>query len=505
MRRLADYPLLVILTAAGAVSMLLPAAHAASRRDLATARPFLYSALIFLLLAAVVGIAARDRRRGNVARRELAALFGAYVWLPVMLAVPFHQVPGTGSFADAWFEMVSCFTTTGATLYEGGPAIPPTLHLWRAFVGWMGGYFILLAAAAVLAPLNLGGVEVLTGRVPGRGAKGAAQVVQGADPAARLARHGMAILPAYAGLTLALWVLLLLTGERGIVAFSHAMSTLATSGISPGTGFHDTYAGLAGEVFVFAFMALALTRRSLPGGVVADRGHALKADHEVRTAAIILTVVPLVLFSRHWIGAIEAQDAMDWKAAALALWGALFTTMSFLTTTGFESADWRASQMWSGLDSPGLILLGLAMVGGGIATTAGGLKLMRIYALARHGERELDRLVHPSSIGGSGEAARRLRRGGAYVAWVFFMLLAMTFALVLALLSLTGLAFEPALVLTVASVTTTGPLIDLAATLPIRLGDLGLAAKAVLACAMVVGRMEVLAILALVAPGVWRR
>lgn len=85
------------------------------------------------------------------------------------------------------------------------------------------------------------------------------------------------------------------------------------------------------------------------------------------------------------------------------------------------------------------------------------------------------------------------------------MLFAMTFALVLALLALTGLSFEPALILTVAAVTTTGPLIDLAATLPIRPVDLDAVAKIVLAAAMVVGRMEVLAILALIAPGVWRR
>jgi trk system potassium uptake protein TrkH len=133
------------------------------------------------------------------------------------------------------------------------------------------------------------------------------------------------------------------------------------------------------------------------------------------------------------------------------------------------------------------------------------LKLLRIYALARHGERELDRLVHPSSIGGQGDSARRLRRGGAYISWIFFMLYAFTFAVVLALLSLCGLEFEPSLVLTVAAVTTTGPLATLAAETPIRLLELSPAVKLILAIAMVVGRMEILAILALLAPGVWRR
>ena len=505
MRRITDLPFLVLLTGIGAISMLLPAAHGAARNDLHAARPFLYAGLILFLIAVMLGLATQNYRPRNIARGQLAALFGAYLWLPVMFAVPFHQAVGDTTFLNAWFEMVSCFTTTGTTVYEGGARLAPTLHLWRAFVGWMGGFFVLLTAVAVLAPLNLGGVEVLTGRVPGRSVKGVAQILRGASPSERLIRHSVAIFPAYAGLTLALWVLLLISGERGLVALSHAMSTLSTSGISPGIGFRDTYAGLTGEVLIFGFMALALTRRSLPGGVLADRHRSIWRDHELRLAAFFLTLVPTILFVRHWIGAIGADEGMDWSSALRAFWGALFTTMSFLTTTGFESADWKGAQMWSGLETPGLILLGLSMVGGGIATTAGGLKLLRIYALARHGERELDRLVHPSSIGGSGEAARRLRRGGAYIAWIFFMLFAMTFALVLAMLSLTGIAFEPALVLTVASVTTTGPLIDLAATLPIRVADLGAAAKIVLAAAMVVGRMEVLAILALIAPGVWRR
>jgi trk system potassium uptake protein TrkH len=179
--------------------------------------------------------------------------------------------------------------------------------------------------------------------------------------------------------------------------------------------------------------------------------------------------------------------------------------MSFLTTTGFESSDWHEARMWSGLNSPGLVLLGLSMMGGGIATTAGGLKLLRVYALARHGEREMDRLVHPSSIGGGGDGERRLRQGGAYVAWIFFMLYAMTFAFVMAALSLCGLEFEPSLVLTIAAVTTTGPLAAMATEIPISIIDLTLVQKAILGAAMIVGRVEILAILALLSPGVWRR
>jgi trk system potassium uptake protein TrkH len=144
-------------------------------------------------------------------------------------------------------------------------------------------------------------------------------------------------------------------------------------------------------------------------------------------------------------------------------------------------------------------------MGGGVATTAGGVKLLRVYALFRHGERELERIVHPRSVGGQGSAARRLRGEGAVVAWVFFMLFACSIAVVTAALTLAGTAFEPALVLGLSALTLTGPLADLAGAAPIDWAALGTAQKAILGLTMVVGRLEILAVLAIFAPDSWRR
>jgi trk system potassium uptake protein TrkH len=159
---------------------------------------------------------------------------------------------------------------------------------------------------------------------------------------------------------------------------------------------------------------------------------------------------------------------------------------------------------WSGLQTPGVLLMGLAVIGGGVATTAGGVKLLRVWALYLHSRRELERLVHPSSIGGAGQAARRLRRHGADIAWIFFMLFALSLALISAALSLTGLGFENAMVLSVASLSTTGPVAQVGAESPILLSALGTAAKSILMAAMVLGRLETLAIIALLNPEFWR-
>ena len=500
--RIRNLPLLVILMGTSAAAMYLPAAHALVLRNHAVARSFFYSGSILLVLSAMIAIATANNPARNAARSHLVALIGAYLVLPVMLAVPFAQAVPDTSFFNAWFEMLSCFTTTGATLYDTPGRLPPSLHLWRALVGWMGGFFVLLSAVAILAPLNLGGIEVISGHTPGRGTASGRSAGEASE---RINRHAFVLFPAYTGLTLALWALLLMAGEAGLVALSHAMATLSTSGISPVAGLKGSTSGFTGEALIFIFLIFAVTRRALPGAVMVDRSTPVSQDPEIRMAMFFVGVVTLVLFVRHWIGALELADGQDLPAFFRALWGAAFTTLSFLTTTGFASTDWTSARIWSGLDTPGLILLGLAMIGGGVATTAGGVKLLRVYALFRHGEREMERLIHPSSIGGSGQIARRMRREGAHVAWVFFILFALSIAIVSAALGLTGIAFEPGLVLTIAALTTTGPLADMAAEAPIRFAELGAMAKLILGFAMVLGRVETLALLVLLAPDSWRR
>jgi len=201
---------------------------------------------------------------------------------------------------------------------------------------------------------------------------------------------------------------------------------------------------------------------------------------------------------RHWLVAENMATSYGVTDVLRAFWGASFTVLSFLSTTGFESADWAAARAWSALGTPGMVLMGLSLMGGGVATTAGGVKLLRVYALYRNGLREIEQLVHPSSVGNIGKKNRRMRRKGAFIAWLFFMLFAMSLALVATLLAATGIGFENALVLAVSTLSTTGPLITSAATSPIELSSLATEAKSVLCVAMVFGRLETLAIIALV-------
>jgi trk system potassium uptake protein TrkH len=497
--RLAELPLLVVLIGVTGLLALVPAGYAVAVDQTALGRSFFYAALIILVGTTMLGIATAAFSPRDPARSHLAALVGAYAVLPIVMALPLKEAVPDTTFTNAWFEMVSSFTTTGATVYL--PArLPDAVHLWRATVGWFGGFLTLLAGYAILAPLNLGGAEVATGRVPGRSAQGAAQITRTADPSERLTRFALQLFPIYAALTLALWVLLMIAGASGITALIHAMGTLSTSGISGQTPVATSGAGYPGETLIFLFLIFAITRRAMPGTGLAENRRPLRSDPELRLAGLILLSVTLILFLRHWIIAEEAGVPVSEDQALASLWAILFTAASFLTTTGYVAADWQTGAAWSGIGTPGLVLMALAVVGGGTITTAGGVKLLRVYALLRHGERELERIIHPNSLGHGGPEARRLRREGAQLAWVFFMLFALSIAVTVGVLSILRVGFEPALVLALSGLTTTGQLATLGMPQPIAFSDLSGPVKLVLGLAMIVGRLETLALLALILP-----
>jgi len=496
-------PLFLQVFGIACASMFVPAFYAGLSRDLLAGRSFLYAGLLGLIIFALIAVAMAGQRRRPGALGPLLSLFSAFVFLPVVLAIPFHETLPTTRFLNVYFEMVSAITTTGATMFENPERLSNTLHLWRAQVGWMGGLLMWIAASAILAPLHLGGFEVTAQAEPGRRETSSA-LMQPVSTRFRLNRAIGALLPIYLALTLLLWLLLLADGNPSLVALCHAMSVMATSGISPVGGVQESGTGVAGEAVMVLFMLFALSRLTFSKDTVTATQGGLFTDPEFRIGVAVIVGVPLILFGRHFLAAFEVSEEANIAEAGRALWGSVYTVTSFLTTTGFVSSSWAEAQNWSGLTTPGLILMGLALIGGGVATTAGGVKLLRVFALYRNGVREMERLVHPNSVSGAGTVGRRLQSNGAYIAWIFFMLFALTLATITLLLTLAGASFEDALVLSVASLSTTGPLIEFAADEPIRIIEMGGAAKGILCAAMVMGRLETLAIIALLTPDLWR-
>ncbi|SNR71139.1 TrkH family potassium uptake protein [Puniceibacterium sediminis] len=502
MNRLLALPFFLLLAGIACAAMVIPAAFALAIEDFRDARAFLYPGVVGLVLCTMIGIAVGTRPHNQSAFRQLLSLLAAFAVLPLILAVPFYGAVRNTSFLNAYFEMLSCLTTTGATLFEAARLSGPE-HLWRALVGWMGGLLMWISAAAILAPLTLGGFEVTASGEPGQSTPNGESRHNVSEVARRLSRTTSALFPVYAGLTLTVWILLLMAGDAPLVAISHAMSVMATSGISPVGGMAGTSSGFAGEVILFCFMFFALSRLTFSGDTNHASRNRLFYDPEFRMGLALVVLVPSILFLRHWLASFEVGDEENLIAALHALWGAIFTTLSFLTTTGFVSVDWATAQGWSGLATPGLILMALAVIGGGVATTAGGVKLLRVFLLYLNGVRELEKLIHPNSIGRSGLLSVRVRREGAFIAWVFFMLFALVLAATTLAFTALNVDFESSMILAIATLSNTGPLIVFADEVALNLVALAPETKLIMCLAMVLGRLEMLALIVILTPELW--
>lgn len=503
-RHLRQYPLFVLVLMIGALAMLIPAGHAARQGNTEVAVVFLQMSALVLAFCFIVGLSMMNRTPRNMARSNLVTLILCFTVLPAFLALPMAELVPSVSFFHAYFEMLSSLTTTGATLFDDPKRIAESLHLWRALVAWLGGFLIILAAMTIMEPLNIGGFE-LRSMMNENASKIGRRTGGSHDGGEKIIGFVKLLAPAYGLFTALLAGGLIFDGERVFIAVIHAMSVISTSGISPIGGLEKANSGYLGEAFVALFLLVAISSKNMI--LMQSRANiaSIPKDPEYRLMAIFVLGVPLILFFRHWFAALDVNAGQDLMAGIHAFWGALFTVLSFLTTTGFVSADWQASQSWSGLPTPGIILFGLAVMGGGIATTAGGVKLLRIYSLYKHGLREMERLVHPSSVGRSGLENRRFRRQGAEIAWIFLMIFLLGIALFTALLALTGINFAKSLSLAIAGLSNTGPILSVLGDPFASYAKLSDPALAILSAAMILGRLEALALIALFNPDYWRQ
>ncbi len=506
--RLPVFPLCLGVLAAG---MLAPSAYGLLEAEWLAMRSFLYVAVFTGFAAATLGVALSGRQGRGAARGELMQLVALWVLVPLFAGVPLWLVTPYLGFGGAWFEMVAAFTTTGGSVYAEPDTVPGAVHLWRGMVAWLGGLVTLAAAFAILAPRNLGGFEIAAGghanlpADPGAEHWTALREEAIAPLGERLARAMRTVLPVYLTLTALLGLIFAAFGQDNLSATVHAMAVMSTSGVSPHAEGLAAQPSFAAEVAAALFMVLAATRLTYAETRRKGELQRWRHDAELGIMALLVVAATLALFLRHWFGALEV--ASDDQAAGLfpALWGAFFTSLSFLTTTGFESASWQSARDWSGLENPGLILLGLCAVGGGAATTAGGIKLIRAYALLQHGQRELGRLAQPYSVLATGTRLNRIMRQGAFLAWAAVMLYIMVVFAAVVGLTVAGQTFPDALVAANAAISNTGPAFALVAPGDVDFTRLGGVERAVLAATMILGRLETLAVISLFGAQTWPR
>ena len=418
---------------------------------------------------------------GHLGHREAFLIVtAAWLLLSFIGAIPFWLLGVCHGFVDGVFEAASGLTTTGATVLTGLDGMPPSILFWRSMLQWLGGIGVIVLVVAVMPFLGAGGMQLLRAEVPGPVKD---------KLTTRVSETAKALWVLYLGLTAACALAYGWAGMGWFDAVNHAMCTVSTGGFST----HDASFGWFHSPMLHAlatfFMFVAGVNFALHFAAM-RRGVSLAmylADEEFRFwlagLALMATVAGLGL---------AAHGEGDWDAA-------VFSVVSIATTTGFTVGDYA---QWP--PGPVALLLLLMLVGGCAGSTSGGMKVVRFLLLLRHARRELLRLVHPRSVMHVKIGHRALTPGLSQSLWGFAILYLASFFVVGAMVAWSGVDLLTALSASAACISNTGP--GLGAVGPAHnYAGLPDAAKAVLALAMILGRLEIYTFLILLVPEFWRR
>ena len=407
----------------------------------------------------------------------LSTLFGA---LPYMLSTP-SLAP-----AAAIFESASGFTTTGASAIADVEIWPRGLLLWRATSQWLGGMGILVLFVAVLSMAGGGGTKSLFRR------ESSGKLGEGF--AARMRDTAIRLWQIYLGLTAACLVGLLVLGMPVFDAVCHTFTTVSTGGFSTKNASIGYYQSAAIDWWIILFMLLGAVSFMLYAWLLARRWSKWKQDEETRFYLVLLAVVTAAVTGSLLYNA-QAPDF------ATALRQAAFQVVSIGTTTGFVTSDY---DRWS--DFTRILIVALMFVGGCAGSTAGGIKVSRLLVFFKNFHRQMIHTFRPNQI--VPVRINGVPLSDSYLAEVGFFLALVGF--IVALGSLAVSVLEPGFDLissfgaVVATVFNIGP--GLGAVGPMcTYAGLGPATHLLLSLLMIMGRLEILVMLALFIPALWRR
>lgn len=442
------------------------------------------------LITAAAGGLLRWLGRGSsleILRREAIAIVGLGWTLSTLFgALPYVLCTPSLAPAAAIFESASGFTTTGASAIADVEVWPRGLLLWRATTQWLGGMGILVLFVAVLSMAGGGGTKSLFRR------ESSGKLGEGF--AARMRDTAIRLWQIYIGISAVCFVGLVVLGMPVFDAVCHTFATISTGGFSTKNASIGYYRSPAIEWWIIVFMILGAVSFMLYAWLLARRWNKWKQDEETRFYLGLLALVILAVTASLLHNA-QAPDA------ATALRNAAFTIVSISTTTGFVTADY---DLWS--DFSRILVVAVMFIGGCAGSTAGGIKVSRFMVFFKNFRRQMIHTFRPHQI-------IPVRINGVpltdnYLAEVGFFLALVGF--IVALGSLAMAALEPSFDLVsgfgavIATLFNTGP--GLGAVGP-TCTYAGLAASTyiLLSLLMIMGRLEILALLVLFIPALWRR
>ncbi len=434
------------------------------------------------VLAASIGqamwLAGREREPDLRRIEALAVVAGTWLVVALLGSVPYLWV-GLAP-VDAVFESMSGFTTTGATIFTDFSLFGRGLLFWRSLTQWLGGMGVITLFVAILPRLAMGVGRIFFAEAPG-------PTDEKLTPHIR--QTAVVLWRLYAGLTLAEFLALWVAGMPVYDSLCHAMTTLAAGGFSPHALSIAGYDNAAVEWIICVFMFVAGVNFALQYRALLGRPGVLVRDEEFRAYTGIVLVAALLVTGFLWHAGGEL---------AVAFRHGLFQTLSILTTTGYASVDF---QLWS--DQTRIILLGLMFIGGCAGSAAGGPKVIRHVLIGRYTLTELRRTLHPRGVLPVKIGGKVVPDGVMRTVLVFFLFYVLMFALCVMAVVLLGTDLITGISATMATLGNVGPGLGQVGPMA-NYGHMHPLSKLVLTGAMWIGRLEILTVLALLRPEVWR-
>lgn len=426
---------------------------------------------------------ARKRENKELKKKDgyLIVTLG-WIVMSIFGALPYIISGAIPNFTDAFFETISGYTTTGASILTDIEAVPNGILFWRSLTQWIGGMGIIVLALAILPFLGIGGMQLFVAEAPG---------ITPDKLQPRIQETAKRLWFIYVGLTLAEAIALYFAGMTPFDAINHSLTTMATGGFSTKNASLAHFNSPLIQYIVILFMFLAGTSFTLTYfGLKRNFKKILKNEEFIVYSLFIVAITIIVT-----ITLLVVQNQPVEKSFR----DAFFQVVSLITTTGFVTADYTS---WAPFLS--VLFFILLFVGGSAGSTAGGVKVIRHIVLFKNSFLELKRQLHPSAIMPVRISGKAIEQNIVYNVLAFIMIYILVFLVGVTLLSSMNVDFDTAFGAVATSLGNVGP----------GIGDVGpvdnfsgmpSTGKWLLSALMLLGRLELFTVLMLLSPHFWRK
>lgn len=442
---------------------------------------FLQSAIFTILIGGLIAISCEPgAHEGLTLHQTFILTTGVWVALPIFGALPFILGETDAQFVDAFFEAMSGLTTTGSTVFSKLEELPRGLLLWRGILQWFGGIGIIVVAMVFLPELRVGGMQIFR-------SEGFDTFGKILPRATEIARQIAVI---YVSLTVLCGLAYVLVGMSTFDAIVHAFTTIATGGFANYDKSFGQFSG-GGEYVGSVFMLLAALPFVRYVQLINGSAKPLFRDSQILTffAVIFLLVITAALV-------LSLGQSKDFEEAFRQ---ALFNVTSITTGTGYASANYMT---WGSFLVALIFFMGL--IGGCAGSTACSIKIFRYQLLFSAIRVQIQKIHSPHGVFTPRYNGRRVDEDVLSSVMVFFVFFLVTLGLLAVLLSMTGLDLLTSISGAAAAIANIGPGLGDIIGPKENYSSLNDVAKWLLAFGMLIGRLELLAVYAILTPKFWR-